>query len=1535
MKLSRLLAPFVGCLAIAAPSLHAQVGNNNPTGPSGEFNGSVTTAGSYDPYTANATRSITDISVAGAVGQYGLTYSRVWNTRTPLWRFAHEGWSIEVDGAPGQDETYYITYPDGREETFTHVATDVDFRAAPGVRERLERWTATDGTFGKCYLVLPDGGKIEFSGNRIWHQEIEPPAPPVYWYEFQLTVKAMIDPYGQRTTYTQNADGSFQITEPAGRWIKVYYVASGDAAGHVDYIRASDGREVHYTWQTQYIGPLSIPHVVLTSVFYYGDPSLTATYTYQVGNIGKVGYALATCDDPMYPGPMKKISYVYRSSNNPDGTARVAGQIQNERCVTTGDLVSTLSVTGEGTRVETRADGKQRTFTYSGPYLMSWTDFKTPSATTTLTYDSNLRVNSITDGELHTTNFTNNPLTGVVTEIQYPATPSDTTPSTDARGTVAFKYGWPQCPDINNRDSNNPYYLYSQTDEAGNETRLTRDSNKRVTRIDYPDTSYETFSYNSFGQVLAHQMKTGGVESFTYDWRGVRQTYRSPDNATGSPTASYQYDALDRVSGVTDVLGSYLGDPWHTTNYQYNSRGQVTVTTLPFNPVDGVRHTIVNDYNPNGDGTLVSKTDQLGHVTTYAYDDYRRLRRITTPLRGASDPTTPTTYFSYHRNQVTGDDYTHTDSNVTLLTFPSTNIVKAVYDENYRKLFVTASGANGNDSATTSYGYDKVGNLKSMLLADEQPGKINYGKSTTWDYDERNRLKAVKDPLNYYTYHTYDAAGRKKTVTRPNGQVVTYDEYDSMNRLLRQTATQIPEAAAVTKYTYEPSGLHMTMQDPHLVEISSGHVYTYEYDQMGRAKSITYPPDSLNTSRTELYTYDIAGRLGTYTNRDSKMQTFTYDNLHRQTAFAWSAGSAPNVSFGYDAANRVTSIVNVNAVISRTYFDDNLLKTETEAVVGGPTNTVTYGWNADTLRGSIQYPSGKWYQFDYTGRNQLKHVQDKNSLLNQAEYSYDLNGSVATRKVGVDIGSFSVTTDASTRDALGQCTHLEHRFPSGSGGTRTFNYVFDAMGNRTTIQRDSETAENYGYDYAQQVTAGVDSGNAHVYGYDANGNRTSDNGGGSFATNNLNQQTMFNGQVVGYDTNANVNSRTVGGTSVSYGYDAQNRLTSVNNGGAISTFQYDGLNRKVSQTVAGTTTYNVWDAWNLIEERGAGNALLNTYIYGAGEIIERITGSTSYFYYQDQLGSTSHVADASGALLESYKYSTFGQPSVYAPDGSVRKNGSSHDIRHLYTGQLWMPQTGLYDYRNRVFSPTLTRFLQPDPIRFAGDPSHLYRYCGNNSINRSDPLGLFDQSGGGEGVPILIRPLDYFYRVWVIASYLPGFDPMGGLFTNGLGMDWGSFQDVTWYMQGGDHQTPGHFAGPGDGFGFGGRDGFSLGPALPPNPYSSPGPVPENPFGPPVEETEPSQPTPQPLTQPKPPTPQPSRYSYDDTWNGCQDYVRTVTTWEEGKINSDNMPLYNPEERMSLELGLGDEIRFRCGPPPVPAYPAPFLDWKRQYDMGF
>jgi hypothetical protein len=78
-RLYGLISCFLA-LALVSP-LRSQVGNDNPSGPAGIFNGNITTGCSYDPYTGNAMRKVTDITVAGAVGSYGLSFSRISNSR--------------------------------------------------------------------------------------------------------------------------------------------------------------------------------------------------------------------------------------------------------------------------------------------------------------------------------------------------------------------------------------------------------------------------------------------------------------------------------------------------------------------------------------------------------------------------------------------------------------------------------------------------------------------------------------------------------------------------------------------------------------------------------------------------------------------------------------------------------------------------------------------------------------------------------------------------------------------------------------------------------------------------------------------------------------------------------------------------------------------------------------------------------------------------------------------------------------------------------------------------------------------------------------------------------------------------------------------------------------------------------------------------------------------------------------------------------------------------------------------------------------
>jgi len=112
---------ILACIGLG-PQAFAQAGNGNPGGVTAEYNGSITTAGYYDPFTGNAKREITDIVVPGSIGAYPLQYTRTYNTRGGNFWTHNYQWSLWVrppDMDPGNGDGFYdgpvmgITYPNG------------------------------------------------------------------------------------------------------------------------------------------------------------------------------------------------------------------------------------------------------------------------------------------------------------------------------------------------------------------------------------------------------------------------------------------------------------------------------------------------------------------------------------------------------------------------------------------------------------------------------------------------------------------------------------------------------------------------------------------------------------------------------------------------------------------------------------------------------------------------------------------------------------------------------------------------------------------------------------------------------------------------------------------------------------------------------------------------------------------------------------------------------------------------------------------------------------------------------------------------------------------------------------------------------------------------------------------------------------------------------------------------------------------------------------------------------------------------------
>jgi RHS repeat-associated protein len=190
-------------------------------------------------------------------------------------------------------------------------------------------------------------------------------------------------------------------------------------------------------------------------------------------------------------------------------------------------------------------------------------------------------------------------------------------------------------------------------------------------------------------------------------------------------------------------------------------------------------------------------------------------------------------------------------------------------------------------------------------------------------------------------------------------------------------------------------------------------------------------------------------------------------------------------------------------------------------------------------------------------------------------------------------------------------------------------------------------------------------------------------------------------------------------------YDAINRLLSITTSDGTVTQVYDTKNRVVSRTINGVTTYLVWDGWDLIEERDAAGNELRRYVHGAAidEILAMIDTSGAHYHHHDALGNVIALSDGAGGLEETYRYDAFGKVTVTNAGTNATSDASFFGNRFLYTGREWIAEAGLYDYRNRVYSAALGRFMQTDPILFEAGDVNIYRYAFNNVVSFRDPWG--------------------------------------------------------------------------------------------------------------------------------------------------------------------------------------------------------------------
>jgi RHS repeat-associated protein len=739
---------------------------------------------------------------------------------------------------------------------------------------------------------------------------------------------------------------------------------------------------------------------------------------------------------------------------------------------------------------------------------------------------------------------------------------------------------------------------------------------------------------------------------------------------------SFTYNAKGNVLSRTDELG-------HVSTYTYDSNNNMLTSTVPITSSTSATTT----YTYNSFGEILTVTDPLGNVTTNTYDANGNLLTVTTPAPGGSTPAS-VTQFGYNN---LGELVAITDplNNLTTITYTTAGLINTIKD------------AQNN---VTTYAYDTHGNRTSVTDA--------LSHQTTFAYDAGDRLQTITYPTGFgTTTFTYDTRGRRTSVTDQNSKKTTY-AYDDADRL-----TSVTDAAnSVTTYAYDTENNLTSIKDANL------NTTSFTYDQFGRVTQTNFP-----STHVETYGYDAVGNLTSKTDRKNQTITYTYDQLNRLAAKTYP--DTTTVNYTYDNDSRLTQVVDPTGTYAFTFDNMGRLTNTTTsyAFLTGRNFTTAYSYDAASNRTGFTDPESGATSYVYDTLNRLQTLTPPSAFgTGNFGFTYD---ALSRRATLTRPNAVNTIYAYDTLSRLLSVTHAKSGTTLDGAG-----YAVDMAGNRTSrTPLPGTIATNFTYDNIYELLTAVQGGTTkESYTYDPIGNRLSNLAGSGWNNNTSNELTTRTGVTYTYDANGNTQTDVNSSGTTTFNWDFENRLTSVSlpgSGGTVS-FKYDPFGRRIYKSSSSGTSVYAYDGDNLIEEAGSTGTATARYTMGLNidEPLAILQGTTTDYYQADGLGSITSLTNSSGTNAETYTYDSYG--NLLSSTGSVTN-------RLRYTSREFDTETGLYYYRARYYDPAIGKFLSEDPIRYAGGNSDFFPYALNNPTSLIDPTGLATVTNN-TGTPILV-----------------------------------------------------------------------------------------------------------------------------------------------------------------------------------------------------